>query len=199
MLATIGSESMGLELRPQTFSRRELLPLSPDILWLIDRGIVRTRTWNDEGTIITLGYWGAKDVVGQKLSRLNPYQIECLTSVEALPCSPSHWHLLTNALITSARQREELLHISRSGKVRHCLAQLLQWLGAKFGRDVSAGYLIDLRLTHQELAEAIGTTRVTVTRLLKLFEQEKLISRIRGHIVILPKLGIMSLEIREVV
>jgi CRP-like cAMP-binding protein len=32
--------------------------------------------------------------------------------------------------------------------------------------------LIQLRLTHQELAETIGTTRVTVTRLMQSLEQQ---------------------------
>lgn len=184
MLTTLGTEL----LKPQTFSRREMIPLGADVLWLIDRGVVRTTTWNEEGAMVTLGYWGAKDIVGQHLSRLSPYQIECLTSVEALPCPRSQWHLLTDALIASAYQREELLNITRSGKVRQRLLYLLRWLAAKFGRDVNLGCLIDLRLTHQELAEAIGTTRVTITRLLKDFEQEDSISRVRGHIVILPKL-----------
>jgi len=44
-----------------------------------------------------------------------------------------------------------------------------------FGRDVDQGRLIDLQLTHQDLAESISLTRVTVTRLLKnLKEQGKL-------------------------
>ncbi len=184
MLTTVGAEI----LKPQTFSRREMIPLSPDVLWLIDRGVVRTTTWNEEGAMVTLGYWGAKDIVGQHLSRLSPYQIECLTSVEVLPYPRSQWPMLTDSLVASAYQREELLNITRSGKVRLRLLYLLRWLAAKFGRDVNLGCLIDLRLTHQELAEAIGTTRVTITRLLKDFEQEDSISRVRGHIVILPRL-----------
>jgi len=176
------------ELKPRTFSRREVIPLTADVLWLIDRGVVRTTTWNYEGAMITLGYWGTKDIVGQSLSRLSPYQVECLTSVEALPFPRSRWSQLTDSLIASTYQREELLSITRSGKVRQRLVQLLQWLAAKFGRTVDLGCLIDLRLTHQELAEAIGTTRVTVTRLLKDFEQEESINRVRGHIVIRPGL-----------
>jgi len=166
-----------------------MIPLNADVLWLIDRGVVRTTTWNDEGAMVTLGYWGSNDIVGQHLSCLSPYQIECLTSVEALPCSRSQWPLLIDSLVASTQQREELLNITRSGKVRQRLTHLLRWLAAKFGRDVSLGRLIDLRLTHQELAEAIGTTRVTITRLLKDFEQQESIRRVRGHIVILPQLS----------
>jgi CRP-like cAMP-binding protein len=35
------------------------------------------------------------------------------------------------------------------------------------------GYTLDLGLTHQAIAESIGSTRVTVTRLLNQFEAQK--------------------------
>ncbi|WP_413467349.1 helix-turn-helix domain-containing protein [Pleurocapsa sp. FMAR1] len=42
---------------------------------------------------------------------------------------------------------------------------LLKWLGNKFGRVIKQGNLIDFSLTHQELAEAINTTRITVIKI----------------------------------
>jgi CRP-like cAMP-binding protein len=60
----------------------------------------------------------------------------------------------------------------------------LAWLGDKFGRQVKQGKLIELPLTHQELADIMGTTRVTVTRLINQLEQEGIISRPRRHIII---------------
>ncbi len=179
MLTTLSPETS-----PRTFCRRELLPLEPDVLWLIDRGAVRTSTWNDDGSTITLGYWGSKDVVGMPLSRLSPYQIECLTSVEATPLTREQWHILGEAMIRHCHQSEQLLHITRSGKIKQRLHYFLFWLSHKFGRVVDLGYLIDLRLTHQELADVIGTTRVTVTRLLREFEEEQVIERVRGHLII---------------
>jgi len=50
---------------------------------------------------------------------------------------------------------------------------------------VSAGELIDLRLTHQGIAEAIGSTRVTVTRLLKELESERKILRQQRHYIVI--------------
>lgn len=55
------------------------------------------------------------------------------------------------------------------------------WLAQKFGREVEQGQLIDLRLTHTDIAEVIGGTRVTVTRLLSQFEQDGIINRPRRH------------------
>jgi CRP-like cAMP-binding protein len=45
-----------------------------------------------------------------------------------------------------------------------------------FGVPNSRGITIDLKLSHQAIAEAIGSTRVTVTRLLGELRQEKMIS-----------------------
>jgi CRP-like cAMP-binding protein len=58
------------------------------------------------------------------------------------------------------------------------------WLGEKFGRNVEGGRLIDLRMTHQELAEAINSTRVSVTRLLQQFESEGMLRRHQRRLVL---------------
>jgi hypothetical protein len=45
-----------------TFKCKDLLPLKPNTLWTIDKGVVRSLTWDEEGRIITLGFWGEGDV-----------------------------------------------------------------------------------------------------------------------------------------
>lgn len=179
---TLGSPT---DLMQRTLSCRDLIPLQPDALWKITWGVVRTLTWDEEGTPATLGYWGPGDVVGQPLSRIEPYQIECLTSVEAelIPFHQSHQAL--DALFLHIQQAEELLSIVRHERMHCRLQQILVWLAQKFGREVNSGRLIDLRLTHQAIAEVIGTTRVTVTRLLNQFEREGVISRPRRHYIVL--------------
>lgn len=168
-----------------TFSRHNLIPLRPDVLWRIERGAVRTLTWNEEGTAITLGYWGQGDVIGQPLSRLNAYELECLTIVE-VTCIPStQWNYISDAMRLHIQQTQELLNIVRINPVKHRLVQFLAWLSHKFGREVDSGKLIDLPLTHQAIAEAIGTTRVSVTRLLNEFEREGIINRHRRHFIVL--------------
>jgi CRP-like cAMP-binding protein len=64
---------------------------------------------------------------------------------------------------------------------------LLTWLSVRFGHGEGQGWKIDLRLTHQELAEMSGLTKVTVTRLLKLFEEQGLIQRNQHQILVLPE------------
>lgn len=177
--------SLSTDLKQHSFNRHDLIPLPPDTLMKITWGIVRTLTWNEEGILTTLGYWGLGDVVGQPLSRIRPYQIECLTSVDItnIPCD--RFHQVLEAILLHTQQTEELLNILHNDRMHNRLQQLLIWLAQKFGRPVQSGQLIDLPLTHQALAEMIGMTRVTVTRLLNQFERDGLISRPKRHFIVL--------------
>ncbi|PSP18723.1 MAG: replication/maintenance protein [Cyanobacteria bacterium QS_8_64_29] len=167
------------------FARNERLPAQPDVLWQIERGAVRCLTWNEAGLPVALNYGGAGDIVGPGLSVHRPYRIECLTRVEVTSLPESRWQEAVEGIVAHARQTEELLAIVRNERVQQRLQQLLVWLARKFGRSISLGELIDLRLTHQHLAEAIGTTRVTVTRSLQSLEAQGQIVRKRRHYLIL--------------
>src|SRR5689334_22869374 len=93
------------------FTRREVIPPRNDVLWRIEHGAVRTLTWGEDGTFITLGYWGLGDLIGYPLSRIKPYQIECLTGVE-VSVVPAHlWHQDVDALLSHIQQAEDLLSI----------------------------------------------------------------------------------------
>ncbi len=59
----------------QQFSQRSQLPLKPDSVWKIEMGIVRTMTWLEDGTMMTLGLWGPGDMVGKPLSRVGPTRL----------------------------------------------------------------------------------------------------------------------------
>jgi CRP-like cAMP-binding protein len=155
-------------------------------LWRIERGAVRTVTWSEQGTLITLGYWGTGDIVGQPLSRVVPYQIECLTSVEASIISSELWHQTLDAMLLHIQQSEELLSIIHRKPVSLRLWQFLMWLSTKFGRDVDRGKLIDIGVTHQEIAEVINTTRVSVTRMLQQFEEQGMLLRHQRRLILLP-------------
>ncbi len=172
------------QLPQRLFNRREIIPQRNDVLWRIQRGTIRTLTWSEDGTFITLGYWGPGDLVGYPLSTVKPYQIECLTSVEVSIIPPHLWHQDLNALLSHIQQAEELLSIVHRKPISLRLWQFLVWLSEKFGREVEQGKLIDLNVTHQEIAEVLNTTRVTVTRLLQQFEEEGKMLRYKRRIVL---------------
>ncbi len=184
MTASVQHQVSSGESVRRTFSCLETLPLRQKMLWKVESGVLRTYTFNETGTRNILGYWGAGDVVGHPLSRLNPYEIECLTSVEVVLVPPERWHQVLDAIMLHTQQTKELLYVKGYERAHHRLMHLLIWLAQKFGRVVRQGKLIDVPLTHEGIAESIGSTRVTVTRLLKQFEREGVIHRDHRNIIV---------------
>jgi len=180
------SSDLASSLATRTFKKQDALPVDSRLLWKIERGIVRTSTWNREGISTTLGFWGPGDVVGKPLSQTDPYEVECLEPVTATALPIQLWAHELDAIILSVRQTENLLTIISNDTVSSRLLELLAWLSYKFGREVEAGKLIMVKLTHQIIAESIRATRVTVTRVLGMLEQEGKIIRRSDHQLILP-------------
>jgi CRP-like cAMP-binding protein len=178
-----------------SFDRRALMPLRDNRFWQIEAGLVRTSTVLEDGTLITFGLWGPGDIVGKTLAGVNPYQIECLSPVEALSLSFMENQPLGKIVFSHLQQLQELTVIRSYKRVETMLAQLLGWLGQKFGREVVEGKLIELRLTHQDLGDILGITRVTVTRTLNQLEQQGLIERLPLHQIILRESEIWYYQI----
>ena len=182
-------ENNHLQWQQKTFDSGHLIVPDANILWLIKQGVVKTRTWDEEGNAIILGYWGQDDLAGHALSRIDPYEIECLTQVEAagIPCQD--WHYFSHKIVGHYQDTEELLCIYRQKNLYKRTMRILIYLAQKFGIEIEQGQLIQLSLTHQELAEFIGASRVCVTRMINRLEQEKLIIRpARGFIILSSEL-----------
>ena len=168
------------------FNPGNLFPILEDYLWLVKTGVVKTYTWNEQGLETTIGYWGDGDVVGQPLSAISPYAMKCLTEVTATQINLKNSDRLSECICNHIQQSEELLYIVRSNRVYYKLKRLLIWLANKFGQEIEQGRLINFPLTHQELAEAISTTRVSITKLINQLEQEGFIIRHgRSYIIVL--------------
>ncbi|BAY25700.1 Crp/Fnr family transcriptional regulator [Calothrix sp. NIES-2100] len=184
---TLNNSIINGQLPQIIFNRGEVIPPRNEVLWRIERGAVRTLTWSEEGTFITLGYWGPGDIIGYPLSKIKPYQIEALTSVEVSVVPPHLWYQDINALLSHIQQAEELLSIVHRKPMSLRLWHFLLWLSDKFGCEVEQGKLLDLNVTHQEIAEVLNTTRVTITRLLQQFEESgKILRQKRRMILCLP-------------
>lgn len=178
-----------------SFSSRSILPRNNDYLWKIEQGVVRIVTWHEDGTIVTLGLWGVGAIIGKVLSKTEPYQIECLTQVELSAVEIQDSSELLQILRLHLQRTEELMVIRSHKTVEITVIKLLEWLANRFGREVQKGRLIDLRLTHQDIAETIGYTRVTITRILQKLEEQGFIQRLRLHRIVLREEDIWHYEI----
>lgn len=84
------------------------------------------------------------------------------------------------------QQSEAFLALAGCRRVEDRLRQLLILLQHEVGQPVKTGMRLNVRLTHQHLANAIGTTRVTVTRLLGQLREEGWLTIDPTRHIILP-------------
>ena len=169
------------------FGAGDELPCRTDHLWLILDGVVKSYSVSEEGSLVTLGFWGIGDLIGHSLSKVVPYNLQCLDRVKVVAVHRDRWDDLAGNLLYHAQQTQQLSYIVRNNRIAKRLWLLLEWLANKFGRTVEQGRLIDFKLTHQELADALSTTRITVTKTLIQFEQEGAILRPRTKCIILKR------------
>ena len=60
--------------------------------------------------------------------------------------------------------------------VEQRLLGILHWIAEQFGRPDVDGTLIEIRVTHAQLAAAIGATRATVTRVLGTLRRRRVVA-----------------------
>lgn len=79
----------------------------------------------------------------------------------------------------------------------HRLGKVLLQLSAEHGVETPAGTVIPLRLTHEDLAKLIGTTRETVTTQINKFKRIGLLKRKGPHFIVNRRLLVKFLDREE--
>lgn len=178
--------------RKYVYLKGELIPLKPQTIWQVCQGIVKLSTLSETGEEVLVGLAGSGMPFGTDLTSLQTYQATALSQVQLLCFSFSELAespMLAAMVLPQINQRlqqtEALLAIFGQRRVKDRFEQLLQLLKQEIGQPVDLGVRLGVRFTHQELAEACSTTRVTITRLLgKLQEQGKIAIDSKNHIII---------------
>ncbi len=188
------------------YPKGEKIPLLPQGVWQVDRGLVQVSTLCLDGEKVLLGWAGSSSFFGVWLFQSLSLGINQLaqpsfyTSYEALSDVYLRWYALreiensprlTLAILPhlgkQVRQREALLAIVGQKRVEDRLRELLLLLQQEIGQPVPEGTRLSARFTHQNLANAIGATRVTITKLLGKFHDQGWISRDRDRYIIVKK------------
>jgi CRP-like cAMP-binding protein len=86
------------------------------------------------------------------------------------------------------RQSDEVIDSLLEREVSARLATLLSNLGERFGEATGSGTLIDMRLTHQDLANMIVSTREAVSKVMSEFQRDGVIEVSSRRITIRPRL-----------
>jgi CRP/FNR family transcriptional regulator, global nitrogen regulator len=95
---------------------------------------------------------------------------------QALKENPELSMLMLRGLSSRILQTEMMIETLAHRDMGSRLVSFLLILCRDFGVPCADGITIDLKLSHQAIAEAIGSTRVTVTRLLGDLREKKMIS-----------------------
>lgn len=175
------------------YSRGEIISLAPACLWLVSQGLVKLTTMSERGAEVLVGLVGPSMPFGSCMTSLPTYQATVLSDTVELVCfSPaevSAYPHLTQRLLPQINQRlrqtELLLAIAGKRQVKDRLHHLLLLLKQDIGIPVAQGTRLSVRLTHQDLADACCTTRVTITRLLGQLQKQGKISFDSKHHLIL--------------
>jgi CRP-like cAMP-binding protein len=166
----------------------------PDEILVVCRGVVQLGTLYDSGDEALLGLACPSMPFGLPLSCIRPYQAAALTDVDLMRLtlaeveqSPMLAQGIFRHLTRRLKQTEAVLAMVGYRRVEDRLRHLLLLLKQEIGQpETSYGTRLGVRLTHQQLANAIGTTRVTVTRLLSQLQEEGWLMIDNNRHIILP-------------
>lgn len=165
--------------RLHVYSNREEIPLVAQGVWQVYQGLVQLSTFCPNGDEVLLGWAGPSAFFGLWMTSLQSYQATALCNVYLrwfslveIEASPRLAQVIYPELGRRMRQVEMLLAIAGQRRVEERLHRLLLLLKQEMGQPVAEGTRLGARLTHQNLASAIGTTRVTITRLLSKMQQQ---------------------------
>ncbi len=178
--------------RLHLYHRGEQIPLDRQGIWQVYRGMVELSTTQPGGEEVLLGWAQPSAFFGMWLTYLDVYAARSLTDVylrwflhSEVESSPHLSSQLAVSLTRRLRQSEAMLAIAGQRRVEDRLCHLLNLLKDEMGQAAEEGIRIEMRFTHQTIANAIGTTRVTVTRLLgKLQRQGCIVLDRDRHIII---------------
>lgn len=161
------------------FKGGQPIPMAPHDLWIVCRGIVQLSTLFPSGDEAVLGLVYPEMPFGLPLTRLDPYEAIALSDTVLMKLN--HGELESSPLLAQGvlqqlsrrlQQTEALLAMVSQRRVCDRLQQLLLMLNQEVGQVTPEGMRLEVRLTHQQLANLLGTTRVTITRLLGCLRQE---------------------------
>ena len=175
-------------------------------VYLLKRGAVRLSRVYESGEEITVALlrenslFGVLSLLtGQRSDRF--YHSIAFTRVElvtapatsvrkAIEQDPAVGLLLLQGLSSRILQTETMIETLTHRDMSSRLVSFLLVLCRDFGVPSSDGITIDLRLSHQAIAEAIGSTRVTITRLLGDLRNDGLVQIDRKKITVFDPLAL---------
>src|SRR5918998_1066199 len=125
-----------------------------------------------------------QDVYAEAVTDVRVAGVRKATLTEAVRRDPGFALKLFSSFSERLRQSDEVIESLLHREVSTRLATLLLNLSERFGEGNGAGTLIDVRLTHQDLANMIASTREAVSKVMSEFQRDGLIESRNRRVVI---------------
>jgi CRP-like cAMP-binding protein len=176
-------------------------------IFFVNGGRVKISKVTRDGKELTLAYRGPGDVFGELvlidggpreemaeamenalISEIDRAEFEKLVQKEGII-----GFRLTKIVAQRRRDVENKIEQLIFKDVNAKLAELLLRLAAEYGVDDSRGTLVSLKITHQEMANLIGSTRETVSLTLSQFKRKGLIQTEGRKVILADREGLRAL------
>ncbi len=178
-------QALVLNKRLYFHAKGEEIPLFPEGVWQVTQGLVQLSANYEDGEQVLFGWAAVGAWFGTQGSDTLDYQAIALSPVylrwlrlDEIEGSMRLSQLLLPELVKRMRQAELLLIINGRRHTVERLKGLLSLLREEVGESLpNCQTRIGYKFTHQQLASAIGTTRVTVSRMMAQFQA-------KGHVAL---------------
>jgi hypothetical protein len=199
-----------IHFRDRSFTKDERIPTRSGLLYLVERGVLRLVSKGKHSHSIAdesipeddeplnemfLGFIGA----GQPFEVVDypTFELEVYAQVEDTKVIWLYWHDIDNWIIFRRelldilryKQKRQMVWLTTLGQ-RSTIDRLLGFLTLiieEYGTISESGYCLPYNITHAQISSAIGSTRVTVTRLMgKLRKQGSIVVR-EDNLICLPQ------------
>ncbi len=131
------------------------------------------------------GRW--QDVFAEAVTESRVAGIQKASLKRAIKSDPAFALKLFSSLSERLRQSDEVIESLLHREVSTRLATLLINLAERFGENNGVGVLIDVRLTHQDLANMIASTREAVSKVMSEFQREGVIESRNRRIAVVNR------------
>jgi CRP-like cAMP-binding protein len=190
--------------------RRQVVYLPGDpghAVFFVNGGRVKISKVTRDGKELTLAYRGPGEIFGELVlidggpreEMAEAMENALITELERgefekiLQREPMIGYRLTKIVSQRRREVENKIEQLIFKDVNAKLAELLLRLAAEYGIEDSRGTLVSLKITHQEMANLIGSTRETVSLTLSQFKRRGLIQTDGRKVILADREGLRAL------
>src|SRR5918993_1338250 len=199
-------EEVGIRVAERRFGQKDVIfaPGDPDDqMYFLLEGMVRLYKFyggykeatvallRDGGVFgeLNLEEGGSQSVFAEAVTKSQVGKVRKSALTEVMGRNPEFATKLLFSFSERLRQSDEVIDSLLDREVSARLVTLLANLGRRFGESNGSGTVLDFRLTHQDLANMIFSTREAVSKVMSEFQRQGLIEVRDRRIAINPQLA----------